>query len=141
LRSWVIVKVKLKSTQVLLNCHVSRVWHVQRRRFCNTVNITFCMTYFACQYVQFVLIKCSSKLFLGWNAYWLVSQESFLVHNVEFVLTLRHESTIDPFNFILRRFWSIPLQLEYLITRKYMHAETLALLTKSLYFPNMKYLK
>jgi hypothetical protein len=26
-------------------------------------------------------------------------------------------------------------------TRKYMHAETLALLTKPLYFPNMKYLK
>jgi hypothetical protein len=25
------------------------------------------------------------------------------------------------------------------ITRKYMHAETLALLTKPLYFPNMKY--
>jgi hypothetical protein len=29
----------------------------------------------------------------------------------------------------------------YLITRKYMHAETLALLTKPLYFPNMKYLE
>jgi hypothetical protein len=29
----------------------------------------------------------------------------------------------------------------YLYTRKYMHAETLALLTKPLYFPNMKYLK
>jgi hypothetical protein len=28
-----------------------------------------------------------------------------------------------------------------LFTRKYMHAETLALLTKPLYFPNMKYLK
>jgi hypothetical protein len=28
-----------------------------------------------------------------------------------------------------------------IITRKYMHAETLALLTKPLYFPNMKYLK
>jgi retron-type reverse transcriptase len=28
-----------------------------------------------------------------------------------------------------------------LYTRKYMHAETLALLTKPLYFPNMKYLK
>jgi hypothetical protein len=27
------------------------------------------------------------------------------------------------------------------VTRKYMHAETLALLTKPLYFPNMKYLK
>jgi hypothetical protein len=27
------------------------------------------------------------------------------------------------------------------ITRKYMHAETLALQTKPLYFPNMKYLK
>ena len=27
------------------------------------------------------------------------------------------------------------------MTRKYMHAETLALLTKPLYFPNMKYLK
>jgi hypothetical protein len=27
------------------------------------------------------------------------------------------------------------------ITRKYMHAETLALLTKPLYFPNVKYLK
>jgi hypothetical protein len=26
-------------------------------------------------------------------------------------------------------------------TRKYMHAETLALLTKPLYFPNVKYLK
>jgi hypothetical protein len=26
-------------------------------------------------------------------------------------------------------------------TRKYMHAETLALLTKPLYFPNMKYLE
>jgi hypothetical protein len=26
-------------------------------------------------------------------------------------------------------------------TRKYIHAETLALLTKPLYFPNMKYLK
>ena len=26
-----------------------------------------------------------------------------------------------------------------LITRKYMHAETLALLTKPLYFPNMKF--
>jgi hypothetical protein len=29
---------------------------------------------------------------------------------------------------------------EYQITRKYTHAETLALLTKPLYFPNMKYL-
>jgi hypothetical protein len=29
----------------------------------------------------------------------------------------------------------------YIQTRKYMHAETLALLTKPLYFPNMKYLK
>ena len=29
----------------------------------------------------------------------------------------------------------------YFLTRKYMHAETLALLTKPLYFPNMKYLK
>ena len=29
----------------------------------------------------------------------------------------------------------------YKSTRKYMHAETLALLTKPLYFPNMKYLK
>jgi hypothetical protein len=27
------------------------------------------------------------------------------------------------------------------LTRKYMRAETLALLTKPLYFPNMKYLK
>jgi hypothetical protein len=27
------------------------------------------------------------------------------------------------------------------LTRKYMHAETLALLTKPLHFPNMKYLK
>jgi hypothetical protein len=31
--------------------------------------------------------------------------------------------------------------LVYCVTRKYMHAETLALLTKPLYFPNMKYLK
>ena len=30
---------------------------------------------------------------------------------------------------------------QYIVTRKYMHAETLALLTKPLYFPNMKYLK
>jgi hypothetical protein len=30
---------------------------------------------------------------------------------------------------------------KYRNTRKYMHAETLALLTKPLYFPNMKYLK
>jgi hypothetical protein len=30
---------------------------------------------------------------------------------------------------------------KYNMTRKYMHAETLALLTKPLYFPNMKYLK
>jgi hypothetical protein len=29
----------------------------------------------------------------------------------------------------------------YVCTRKYMHAETLALLTEPLYFPNMKYLK
>jgi hypothetical protein len=29
----------------------------------------------------------------------------------------------------------------WVLTRKYMHAETLALLTKPLYFPNMKYLK
>jgi hypothetical protein len=29
----------------------------------------------------------------------------------------------------------------FISTRKYMHAETLALLTKPLYFPNMKYLK
>jgi hypothetical protein len=29
----------------------------------------------------------------------------------------------------------------HIYTRKYMHAETLALLTKPLYFPNMKYLK
>jgi hypothetical protein len=28
-----------------------------------------------------------------------------------------------------------------MLTRKYMHAETLALLTKPLYFPNMKYLE
>jgi hypothetical protein len=28
-----------------------------------------------------------------------------------------------------------------IITRKYMHAETLALLTKPFYFPNVKYLK
>ena len=28
-----------------------------------------------------------------------------------------------------------------ILTRKYMHAETLALLTKPLHFPNMKYLK
>jgi hypothetical protein len=28
-----------------------------------------------------------------------------------------------------------------ILTRKYMHAETLALLTKPLYFPNMKYQK
>jgi hypothetical protein len=28
-----------------------------------------------------------------------------------------------------------------LTTRKYMHAETLPLLTKPLYFPNLKYLK
>jgi hypothetical protein len=31
--------------------------------------------------------------------------------------------------------------LDTIVTRKYMHAETLALLTKPLYFPNMKYLK
>jgi hypothetical protein len=31
--------------------------------------------------------------------------------------------------------------LSSVYTRKYMHAETLALLTKPLYFPNMKYLK
>jgi hypothetical protein len=28
---------------------------------------------------------------------------------------------------------------KYISTRKYMHAETLALLTKPLYFPNMKF--
>ena len=31
--------------------------------------------------------------------------------------------------------------LDQIVTRKYMHAETLALLTKPFYFPNMKYLK
>jgi hypothetical protein len=29
--------------------------------------------------------------------------------------------------------------INIIITRKYMHAETLALLTKPLYFPNMKF--
>jgi hypothetical protein len=32
-------------------------------------------------------------------------------------------------------------QIIFIYTRKYMHAETLALLTKPLYFPNTKYLK
>jgi hypothetical protein len=32
-------------------------------------------------------------------------------------------------------------RINYFATGKYMHAETLALLTKPLYFPNMKYLK
>jgi hypothetical protein len=31
--------------------------------------------------------------------------------------------------------------IAYIFTRKYMHAETLAMLTKPLHFPNMKYLK
>jgi hypothetical protein len=39
---------------------------------------------------------------------------------------------------ILRPLFIGPYPIE---TRKYMHAETLALLTKPLYFPNMKYLK
>jgi hypothetical protein len=37
--------------------------------------------------------------------------------------------------------WLEANKLTLNITRKYMHAETLALLTKPLYFPNMKYLK
>jgi hypothetical protein len=48
-------------------------------------------------------------------------------------------------DFVITRLISVQIALHEvqlpLFTRKYMHAETLALLTKPLYFPNMKYLE
>jgi hypothetical protein len=56
-----------------------------------------------------------------------------LTNTLHLQLTIYHRTSKPPIPY---RYWNT---IYTLITRKYMHAETLALLTKPLYFPNMKF--
>ena len=92
---------------------------------CNTFNIMIPIPY-----LKVFSVECLKGQFLVHSSFLLYINDLCNVSNIFDLILFADDNNI-----------SYSHKDNSHLTRKYIHAETLALLTKPLYFPNMKYLK